>query len=426
MPSIKMPLLATALLLTGTAGAQKINLEYWSLWNPAEPQAKVVQQLVKDYEAANPNINVNVNFAGRDIRKLLLPALNSGKTIDIVEGGATFLTGGSTARSLLPLDRYLSKPAAGDPGKTVKQVVLPGLFKLTSFEGRTIGIPHIPSVILYFYNKDAFKRAGITNEPTTWAAFVSAAKALKAAGYEPITVDQDAYTDINFSYAALRAAGSCAALTKTMTDRSGRLWNSPQYLSMAKDIRGLYDAGLFARDMSSSRFPGGQQRVGLGEVAMNLNGTWLPTELKATTGPDFNWGSFSYPTLSSGSGKTSDVMVSPQMISIVAKSKYPDQAFDFIRYMVSKKVQEGFVKESGSGSVRSDVAWPSVLSDARQVVLKATNPVPSACNLRATAGEVMENVAFPAFRDLMNGKLTAEAYVKRMSTESAKFWSSRK
>ena len=426
MKKVKFALFAAALLSASTASAQKVTLEYWSLWNSAEPQAKVVQQLVADYEKANPDIKINVNFAGRDIRKLLLPALNSGKTIDIVEGGATFMTGGSIARSLLPLDKYLSKPAAGDAGKSVKQVVLPGLFKLTSYNGRTVGIPHIPSVLLFFYNKDAFKKAGITKEPTTWNEFVATAKALKAAGYDPITVDEDAYTDINFAYAALRASGSCATLTKTMTDPSGRLWTAPQYLSMAKDIRGLYDAGYFAKDMPSSRFPGGQQRVGLGEVAMNLNGSWLPTELKSTTGPDFNWGSFAYPTLSSGRGSTNDVMISPQMISIVAKSKYPNQAFDFIRYMVSKKVQEGFVKEAGTGSVRNDVAWPSVLSDARQVVLKSSNPVPSACNLRATAGEVMENVAMPAFRDLMNGKLTPEAYVKRMSTESAKFWSSRK
>ena len=418
--------LIVAALLASTAGAQKINLEYWSLWNPNEPQAKVVQQVIKEYEAANPNVNVNVNFAGRDIRKLLLPALNSGKTIDIAEGGAAFMTGGSIARNLLPLDKYLSKPSVGDPGKSVKQVVIPGLLKLTRYNGRTVGIPHIPSVLLYFYNKDAFKKAGIKTEPTNWASFVAAAKALKAAGYAPITVDQDAYTDINFSYAALRASGSCAALTKTMRDPTGKLWTSPQYLSMAKDIRGLWDAGLFAKDMPSSRFPGGQQRVGLGEVAMNLNGSWLPTELRATTGPNFPWGSFAYPTLSSGRGSTNDVMISPQMFSVISKSKYPDQAFDFIRYMISKKTQEALVKEAGVGSVRTDVAWPAVLSDARQVVLKSTNPVPSACDLRANAGEVMENVALPAFRDLMNGKLTPEAYVKRMSSESAKFWSSRK
>ena len=418
--------LLAALLVAGTAGAQKITLDYWSSFNPSEPQAKVIQQTVKDYQAANPKVTIRVNFAGRDLRKLVLPALNSGKSIDLIDGGAAFLAGGGVGRNLLPLDRYLSKPSLGDSGKSVKQVIIPGLLQLTRLEGRLVGIPYSPSVLLFFYNKDAFKKAKITAEPTTWNEFVAVAKALKAAGYEPMTVDQDAYTDINFSYAALRAAGNCAALTKTMRDPTGRLWTSPQFLSMAKDIRGLYDAGLFARDMASNRFPGGQQRVGLGEVAMNLNGSWLPGELRATTGPDFNWGSFSYPSLSGGRGSIKDVMVSPQMYAVVKKSKYPDQAFDFIRYMLSKKSQEALVREAGIGSVRPDVAWPAALNDARSVVLNSSNPVPSACSLRATAGEVLENVALPAFRDLMNGKLTPEAYVKRMSTESAKFWSSRK
>lgn len=425
MQKAKMHLLIASLLLTGTAGAQNITLEYWSLWNPAEPQSKVVQGIIKDYEAANPKVKVNVNFAGRDLRKLILPALNSGKQIDIVEGGAIYLTGGSYAKNLLTLDKYLSKPALNEPGKTVKQTIIPGIFNLTKAEGRLVGIPHIPSAILYFYNKEAFKKAGVKAEPSTWPEFLNVLKAVKGAGYAPITVDEDAYLDINFSYALLRSAGSCAAATKVMTDKSGRLWNSPQYLSMAKDIAGLWDAGYFAKDMPASRFPGGQQRVALGEVAINLNGSWLPGELLATTGPDFEWGSFPYPTMSDGRGSTGDVMVSPQMLSIVAKSKYKDQAFDFIRYMVSKKGQEAFVKEAGTGSVRPDVAWPVALKDAQQVVLKSKNPVPSACNLRVTAGEMMVNVAMPAFQDLMNGKLEPAAYIKRMSSESAKFWASR-
>lgn len=419
-------LLATTLFLAGAANAQKVTLEYWTSYNSSEPQAQVIQQAVNDFQAANPNVKVNINFAGRDLRKLLLPALNSGKTVDLIDGGASNFTGGSYAKNLLSLERYLARPSVGDPGKTVKSVLFPGMLNLTRTNGRLVGIPMTSSVLVYFYNKEAFKKAKITTLPTTWPAFLNAAKALKAAGYEPITVDEDAYTDNNFAYAMLRAAGSCTAVSKTMNDRTGKLWNLPEYLSMAKDIRGLYDAGYFAKDMPASRYPGGQQRVALGEVAMNMNGSWLPNEVKATSGPDYQWGAFAYPKLSAGKGSTEDLMMSPQMMAIIAKSKYPDQAFDLIRYIISKKTQEALVKQAGGAPVRPDVAWPPALSEARQVLAQSSNPVPAACNLRATSGEILTNVAVPAFADLMNGKLTPDAYIKRMSSESAKFWSTRK
>lgn len=111
-----MTLTATLLALTcvTSASAQKVTLEFWSMWNPNEPAAKVLQQAAADYQAAHPDVKVNFNFAGRDVRKLVIPALTSGKTVDIVENGIDWLTAGATPNYWLPLNKYLTRPLTDD------------------------------------------------------------------------------------------------------------------------------------------------------------------------------------------------------------------------------------------------------------------------------------------------------------------------
>ena len=49
-----------------------------------------------------------------------------------------------------------------------------------------------PWVVGFFYNKDLFQQAGITETPGTWTEFMEACQKLKDAGINAVTCD-DAY-----------------------------------------------------------------------------------------------------------------------------------------------------------------------------------------------------------------------------------------
>jgi raffinose/stachyose/melibiose transport system substrate-binding protein len=291
-------------------------------------------------------------------------------------------------------------------------------------EGKLLNIPYQPYAVLFFYNKDHFDKAGLTKVPETWDEFLATNAALKTAGFAPITTDVDSYLDIILGYYVERAKG-CDFFMKTLTDKTGELWRDPAYLQMAQDIKGLNDQGYIAKGTDGNLYPAGQQQVALGEVTMYLNGTWLPTEVKDTAGPDFNWGSFSFPTVTGGVNPVTDIMMGSQGIAVTNISAHPDQAFEFIKYLVSKKTQTAMTVQANVPAIHVDVPWAGPIADAGVAVKGSTKAIGWACNL-GDAGDVASNVVLPQFQELFDNKVTPEKYIDNMVTKSAAFWAGQK
>ena len=402
--------------------AEAIELIYWSMWNEDEPQGQVVKGAIEAFEAANPNVTVDVTWYGRDIRNLLGPALEAGETIDVYDLWA----GGKD--QALPLADYLDLPAIGEGyvegDMSVADSIMPALWESIDTQnaaGEIIGVPYNPFVVMVFYNKDHFEAAGIASVPKTWDEFIAASEALQAAGYAPFTEDVDAYMDIIIGAFTERAM-TCDGIIDVVNDETGEGWNDPVLLQMAQDI---YDYSAYLADGTDGNlFPAGQQRVGLGEVTMNLNGSWLPSEMLELTGPDFNWGVFSFPNLPYGAGANTHVESGSQAMGFNQKSAYPDAAFDLLRYVASYDAQVAMVEVGNSPAARVDVPWAGALADAYETFKKADVSLPWACGLWDT-GEIFSNVVLPNFTDLFVGKITPDEFVTQISADQADFWATR-
>ncbi|MCZ7665992.1 MAG: extracellular solute-binding protein [Chloroflexi bacterium] len=294
---------------------------------------------------------------GRDVRTLLVPALEAGESIDLVDNDTGFIAA-NFAQYALSLDDLLEQPALDYDGSVRSSIIEALLTQYPAEDGSIISVPYNPFAVMFLYNKDHFADAGITELPETWDEFLAVNQALLDAGHAPITTDIDAYIDIIMGYYAQRAVG-CDALTAAMTDTTGEAWNDPAYLQMAQDIRGLWDAGFIAPGTEGNLYPAGQQMVALDEVTMYLNGTWLPAEVQETTGPDFPWGAFNFPTVNGGVGAASDIMMGSQGVMILNSSEHPQEAFELIKYMVSEKAQSAMVSGSqrASRSYECGMGW---------------------------------------------------------------------
>lgn len=404
--------------------AESIEIVYWSMWNEDEPQAKVIQKAITSFQQANPNVTFKAVWNGRENRNLVGAALEANEQIDLLDTGSdSLITFNIAPKWAISLEKYLDQPTLSDANTTVRDVIVSAILNQYPVEGEVVMVPYGAFAVMFFYNKDHFEKAGITKTPETWEEFMMVNEALKQAGYAPITTDMDAYVDILLGYAAERTVG-CDGFISAITDKTGEAWRDPAWLQMAQNFRALLDNGYLAEGTDGNLFPAGQQALALGEVSMYLNGTWLPTEVASTTGPDFRWGAFSFPNIPGGKGSNTTMMMGAQAMIITKLSAHPDEAFEFLKHLISKEIQEAWINEALVPPVRVDVEWSGAMADAGKVFQQAEVGIGWSCDM-GQQGEVIGNVVMPVFTDLFIGKLTPEEYVEKMVTESANFWKGR-
>lgn len=154
---------------------------------------EVVDGIVANFEAANPDIKVNAIYAGNydDTRVRALSALNSGEpaqlavmfsidAYDLIEQG-----------HIVAFDDLVE----GDAGKAWLESFYPALMANGKIEGKTWGIPFQRSTIVAYYNKDKFREAGLDPDspPTTWDELVSMGKKLTKEDTYGVMIPSTAY-----------------------------------------------------------------------------------------------------------------------------------------------------------------------------------------------------------------------------------------
>ena len=160
------------------AGAAPVELTMYYPVAVGGPLTKIVDGLVADFMKANPDIKVNAIYAGNynDARIKALAALKSGEpaqlsvmfSIDIyelIEQGA-----------IVAFDDIVETAEE----KAWLKKFYPSLMENGMTQGKVWGIPFQRSTIVMYYNKDAFRDAGLdpAKAPATWDELVSMGKKL--------------------------------------------------------------------------------------------------------------------------------------------------------------------------------------------------------------------------------------------------------
>ncbi|MCB2145074.1 MAG: ABC transporter substrate-binding protein [Deltaproteobacteria bacterium] len=170
--------MATALLISAVTAGSATELTMYYPVAVGGPLTSVIDGIVGDFMKENPDISVKAIYAGNynDARIKALAALKSGQpaqlsvmfSIDIYE--------------LIEQDAIV---AFDDVVETAEEKAWLNSFYPTLMEngrtaGKTWGIPFQRSTIVMYYNKDAFRAAGLDPErpPATWDELVAMGKKL--------------------------------------------------------------------------------------------------------------------------------------------------------------------------------------------------------------------------------------------------------
>lgn len=142
------------------------------------PLTKVVDGMVSDFMAENPDIKVNAIYAGNynDARIKALAALESGEPAQLSVMFSIDLNELRELDAIVPFDEVVKT----DEEKAWLNSFYPSLMENGTSVGKTWGIPFQRSTIVMYYNKDAFKAAGLDPDspPATWDELVDAGKKL--------------------------------------------------------------------------------------------------------------------------------------------------------------------------------------------------------------------------------------------------------
>lgn len=167
-----------ALVALASQAANAVDLTFYYPIAVGGPLTKVIDGLAADFEKQNPGVKVHPIYAGNydDARIKALAALKAGQpaqlsvlfSIDIYE--------------LLEQDVIASwdEVATSAADKAWLKGFYPALMMNGQYKGKTYGIPFQRSTIVLYWNKDAFKEAGLDPEkaPANWSEMVQMAHKL--------------------------------------------------------------------------------------------------------------------------------------------------------------------------------------------------------------------------------------------------------
>lgn len=163
---------------------EKVELTFYYPVAVGGPITKVIEEMAQDFMDENPNITVKPVYTGSYADTMLKAqaAVQGGTPPDTAVLLSTELFTLLDMDAIDPLDPFIA--ADGAEGEAFINDFYPAFMANSQTEGQTYGIPFQRSTIVLYYNKEAFKEAGLDPEkaPATWDELADYAKKLTKDG----------------------------------------------------------------------------------------------------------------------------------------------------------------------------------------------------------------------------------------------------
>ncbi|MFF5011705.1 extracellular solute-binding protein [Streptomyces sp. NPDC001165] len=345
-----------------------VTITWWDTSN-ATNEAPTYKALVKQFEAANKNIKVKyVNVPFDQAQNKFDTAAGSKGAPDVLRAEVGWTPAFAKKSYLLPLD---GTDALADQAK-----FQPNLIKQAQYEGKTYGVPFVTDTLALVYNKALFKKAGITEAPTTWAELKSDAAKVKAkTGVDGYWGSTQAYYAQSFLYG--EGTDTVDATAKKITVNS----------AAAKKAYGTWlslfsGKGLHKADTTADAYAHIQDAFVNGKVAAIVQGPWEITNFykgKAFTDKS----NLGIATVPAGSSGKAGAPTGGHNLAVYAGSDKAHQAaaLKLVQFMTSAKSQETIALKNSTLPTRSDAYTAQVKADpgiaGYQGVLAAAQPRPA-------------------------------------------------
>ncbi|MDR7450043.1 MAG: extracellular solute-binding protein, partial [Armatimonadota bacterium] len=178
-------LLAVLALASPPVSAQRVTIEFWHAMRG--PLGEALEGIASRFNAAQARVRVNPTFKGSYPETMVaaIAAFRAGNAPHIVQmfevGTATMMAAGPAIKPVYQLFKEAGLPF--DP--TIYLPAVRGYY--SDAAGRMVAMPFNSSTPVLWYNKDAFRKAGLDPNapPKTWAQLRAAAQRIRATNAAP-------------------------------------------------------------------------------------------------------------------------------------------------------------------------------------------------------------------------------------------------
>jgi ABC-type glycerol-3-phosphate transport system substrate-binding protein len=328
----------------------KIHLTFWrNRGTDLENQA--YDELVAEFNKEHPDIEVEmVPIAYGDYELKLRTEIAAGDPPDIMTIDTPTLALYASAGAILSLDSYMRKEGH------IEDLASPTLKGIT-YEDEIYLSPIVESSVALFYNIHLFEKAGVPlpsknpNDPMTWAEVLEAAKKISAlspdvTGIDPAQGFPDGESPSYFKMPLLWQFGGDVLDPDNQTAR-GYL-NSPESLEALQFYQDLYQV----HKVANVEIP--PEALETDRLGMTVLGSWMVESLSMMN-PDFRLGEdFGITALPKGTEQA--VPNGGWSLGISSETDYPEEAWEFIRYVTSFEGAKKYVEITGDVPARYSVA----------------------------------------------------------------------
>src|SRR5512136_1411169 len=284
-----------------------VTVEWWHI-TTVDPGKTLWQTMANEYMAAHPNVKINITILENEAFETKLTTVMQGGTPpDIFQSW-----GGGAMNDQINAGMLQDITSALDAdGGAWRSSFAPGALAVYALDGKNYGVPWDMGMVGWWYNKDLFDQAKISQTPTTWTELLDDIKALKAADITPISLgEKDTWTGMHiWSYLATRLCGQEGFLAAA--NRSGGAFTDQCFVDAGTKLQELIALEPFQAGFLGASHDEMQGNFGNGKAAMELSGQWAPSVESAQAADKVgvkNLGFFSFPAIEGGAGKATDAM----------------------------------------------------------------------------------------------------------------------
>lgn len=391
----------------GTASKdEKITLTLWDAW-PGDPQNSLMDAIVKEWNDAHPNVQVERSATANDpYKSKIKTAIAADEAPDVFfswpQGfSKPFVDSGK----VLPIDEYLTDD--------IKAQILPGA--LVEFDGKVYGVCCTQQVGTFFVNTEILAQNNLP-VPKTFDELVEVSKALKDKGIVALAVgEKDLWPGMWYYDAiALRMAGPETVVKALNKEES---FNTEPFIKAAEKLQQLVEVGAFdpnvlgiSRDESEVAFFSGKVAMyyGLNSAGGKVKGS--PVEGKIEVYP--------FPAISDGVDQTSYVGGGAVTFLASMKTKHKEEAANLAIYL-SHSVSDQFFLTGNALPMWDYSSFDQSKLDPLQLKIMETIAKPAKGNVSAwdiylqgdDAQTHKELVA-----EIFGGRITPEEFAQKMQS----------
>lgn len=319
-----------------------IEIEYWQY--ELETKVTLVNELIEEFQAANPDITIkHVNFPYDDFRQQVAAAVQAGEGPDVLNVYYGWIPAYVQQELLVPLTDELF------PSDVIEREFFPTV-QAAKIGDAYYALPTAVRTLALFYNQDHVDRAGI-ELPTNWDELVAAAQAT-------VEKDGDTFTTVGITYdiagqghnwwreALIRQNG----LVPYSEDNRTLFWSEPEGVEAFEYVAKF----LTEYDVTQNAFDtDGATAFGNGNAAFHVDGSYRVGSLKSSA-PDLNYGVIPLP------GNKENASFASFWANTITRNAAEGDAFiasaKWIDFLASEEVQRRWTPAIGELPARTALA----------------------------------------------------------------------